>query len=111
MLQDAKGTAVVTGGGSGIGEACARRFAKDGFDIAIVDQSAEGAERVGNDLRAAGAKVGVYVGDVSDLAMMTAFAEQSEADLGPTTALVTSAGIINNPNTIMAMDLAEHARI
>ena len=111
MPQDAKGTAVITGGGSGIGDACARRFAKDGFDFAIIDQNAEGAERVGNDLRSEGHKVGVYVGDVSDLAMMTAFAEQVEADLGPTTALVTSAGIINNSNTIMAMDLDEHARV
>ena len=103
--------AVVTGGGSGIGEACARRFARDGYDVAIIDINAEGAERVGGELRAAGTNVGVHVLDVSDLAALEAAAAQSEADLGPTMAMVTSAGILNNSNTLLAMDLEEHKRV
>ncbi len=106
-----KGTAVVTGGGSGIGEACARRFATDGYAVAIIDQNAAGAERVTSDLSGAGVKVKAYVGDVSDLATMNEFAAAIESDLGPSTALVTSAGILNNANTIMAMDLEEHQRV
>lgn len=111
MAGSDKGVAVVTGGGSGIGEACARRFAKDGYAVSIIDQNAEGAERVGADLSADGIKVGVYVGDVSDIDAMNAIAEKSERDVGPTTALITSAGILNNSNTILAMDLAEHQRV
>jgi NAD(P)-dependent dehydrogenase (short-subunit alcohol dehydrogenase family) len=35
--------AVVTRGGSGIGEACALRLARDGFAIAILDANRAGA--------------------------------------------------------------------
>ena len=110
-MADDKGVAVVTGGGSGIGEACARRFAKDGYAVAIIDVNGEGAERVGKELRDGGAKVGVHVADVSDLSAMEQIAKTSEADLGPTTAMVTSAGILNNSNTLLAMDLDEHKRV
>ena len=111
MIGTDKGVAVVTGGGSGIGEACARRFAKDGYAVAIIDQNMEGAERVAADLAKAGTKTMSLIGDVSDLDSMVAFAKQVESDLGPVTALVTSAGILNNSNTIMAMDLDEHKRV
>ena len=108
---DDLGTAVVTGGGSGIGEACARRFAKDGYAVAVIDQDAAGAERVVSELRKAGATANAYIGDVSESSTMSAFAESIERELGPSTALVTSAGILNNSNTIMAMDLEEHQRV
>jgi len=111
MTQSDKGVAVVTGGGSGIGEACARRFAKDGYDVVIVDQNQDGADRVANDLKADGARAAAMVGDVSEPAAMDAMAIRVEKDVGPVTALVTSAGILNNPNTIMAMDLEEHQRV
>lgn len=106
-----KGVAVVTGGGSGIGEACAKRFAQDGYAVAIIDQNASGAERVSSELIQGGANAKAYVGDVSDLATMNEFAAAIESELGPSTALVTSAGILNNANTIMAMDLDEHQRV
>ena len=111
MADASKGVAVVTGGGSGIGEACAKRFAKDGYAVAVIDQAAEGGERVAGELRHDGATAAAYVGDVSDVATMNNFAEAIERDLGPSTALVTSAGILNNSNTIMAMDLDEHQRV
>ncbi len=106
-----KGIAVVTGGGSGIGEACARRFANDGYAVAVIDQDASGAERVAAEINENGAKAKAYVGDVSELQTMTEFAAGIESELGPATALVTSAGILNNANTIMAMDLEEHQRV
>ena len=108
---EAKGVGVVTGGGSGIGEACARRFAKDGYGVAVIDQNGEGANRVAGELRDAGADAKAFVGDVADPSATNAIAEEIERDLGPVTALVTSAGILNNSNTIMAMDLEEHQRV
>ena len=110
-FDQSKGTAVVTGGGSGIGEACARRFAADGYAVAVIDQDADGAERVATDLKDAGARANAYVGDVSDIDALNDIAAGIERDLGPSTALVTSAGILNNPSTVMAMDLDEHQRV
>ncbi len=45
---------VVTGSASGIGEACAKTYAREGGRIVIVDRDTEGAQRVAGEIRAAG---------------------------------------------------------
>ena len=54
--------ALVTGGGSGIGEAIVHRLAADGASVVVMDVQAESAERVASDLPHAT----TFVGDVTD---------------------------------------------
>ena len=57
--------ALITGGGSGIGEATARRFAAEGAALAIVDLNQEGAEGVAAAIRQAGGRAHAIVADVA----------------------------------------------
>ncbi len=72
-------TAVVTGGGSGIGAAIAERLRNDGHRVAILD------------LNPSDAKFS-YVADVSDRASVDAALDEIRKELGPVTILVNAAG-------------------
>jgi NAD(P)-dependent dehydrogenase (short-subunit alcohol dehydrogenase family) len=101
-----KRVAVVTGGSSGIGEATARRLAKDGYAIAIVDVSKVAGEAVAKSLSGR-----FYECDVSDAKAVDAVAARVEKEMGPADVLVTSAGLIPNSESIMEMDMAAHDRM
>lgn len=58
--------AIVTGAGSGLGEATARVLVEVGVAVALVDVRAEQAEKVAAELRAAGGRVIALGADVSD---------------------------------------------
>lgn len=102
-----KKLAVVTGGASGIGEATVRRFAQDGFAVAIVDVNDANGEALAKSLPEAR----YYRCDVSDLAAQEAVARRIEAEMGVAHALVTCAGIIPNTESVMDMDLEAHKRM
>jgi NAD(P)-dependent dehydrogenase (short-subunit alcohol dehydrogenase family) len=101
-----KRVAVVTGGSSGIGEATARRLAKDGYAIAIVDVNKAAGETVAKSLSER-----FYECDVSDAKAVDAVAARVEKEMGPAEVLVTSAGLIPNSESIMEMDMAAHDRM
>lgn len=81
--------AVVTGGGSGIGKACAEQLAKEGATVVIADQNAISAENVAN---AIGGHA--YTVDVGDTDAIEQFAQHVEANVGPVSVLINSAGIL-----------------
>lgn len=80
--------AAVTGGGSGIGEACARALAAKGAKVAVLDLNAEAAQRVASEIGGIGFAV-----DISDAESTTAVAAQVETALGSVKVLIASAGI------------------
>jgi NAD(P)-dependent dehydrogenase (short-subunit alcohol dehydrogenase family) len=87
-------TAVVTGGGKGIGEAIARRLAADGFAVAVIDLDDENAERVTAEITAAGHRAIALGGvDVSIRSSVDAAMTQVRDQLGPILVLVNNAGI------------------
>ncbi|XP_026740310.1 uncharacterized protein LOC113502809 [Trichoplusia ni] len=56
---------LITGAGSGIGEATAKLFAKEGADVVVVDINEDRVQNIGHQCRAYGKKVLVIQADVS----------------------------------------------
>ncbi|OBA78608.1 short-chain dehydrogenase [Mycobacterium sp. 1164966.3] len=85
--------AVVTGGGSGVGQAIAAHLAQDGRRVAVLDCNGEAADKVVGQLRVDGRDaLGVQV-DVSDPDAVARAFKVVRDTLGPTEILVTSAAI------------------
>jgi NAD(P)-dependent dehydrogenase (short-subunit alcohol dehydrogenase family) len=85
------GTAVITGGANGIGQAYAVRLAEDGFDIAVADVVE--ASKTKELIEAQGRKFFSAIVDVTSPEATQSFAAQVEENLGNVTALVNNAGI------------------
>ena len=102
---------VVTGGGSGIGRATAKRFAEDGDFIVVADINEETAKAVTTEISAAGGNATHFRVDVADDASVTALADAVESTHGATDVLVTSAGVLQNVASIRNMDMDEHDRV
>jgi 2-hydroxycyclohexanecarboxyl-CoA dehydrogenase len=85
--------AVVTGGGSGIGEAICHHLARQGHRVAVVDLNGEAAAKVAEQLRSQGTDALGITADVADRAAVDRAFAQARQDLGPVEILVTSAGM------------------
>ncbi len=84
---------VVTGAGSGIGEACVREFAQRHAAVAMVDCKPGAGEKTVSDLRRAGALVEPFLADVSSRADVERLIPEITARLGGIDVLVNNAGI------------------
>src|SRR5437867_6986403 len=94
--------AVVTGGGSGLGEAICLRFAKEGAKVAVLDVNEDAAKLTAE---LAGG-VGIAA-DVSDSASVERALEEAEAALGPVDVWVNNAGIAATAQAERITPLAE----
>ena len=101
------GVAVITGGASGIGEACARRFAADGFKIAVLDVSTDKAQAVAADLPDA---ISITC-DVADWETVDSAIAEVKAKWGRIDVCVASAGILENASTVLDADPEAHDRL
>ncbi|MDR0434521.1 MAG: SDR family oxidoreductase [Gracilibacteraceae bacterium] len=86
-------TALITGGGTGIGRATALRLARAGAAIAVnYSRSAQEAEETRREIEGLGAVCRLYRADVSDDAAVRAMMAQAVADFGGLDILVNNAG-------------------
>jgi NAD(P)-dependent dehydrogenase (short-subunit alcohol dehydrogenase family) len=85
--------ALVTGGGSGIGEASAKALAAVGASVAVLDMDMVGANRVVDQILADGGIAKSYRVDVSDDVAVQAIVESIVKDFGGLHIAVNNAGI------------------
>lgn len=85
--------ALVTGGGAGIGEATARRFAEEGATVVITDINLQTAEAVAAQINASGGKAQAREQDVTDEALWEIVVQDVVATHGSLDVLVNNAGI------------------
>ncbi len=98
MTQQLKGkTALVTGGGSGIGESISLKLASQGAKIVVVDMNLDAATATLEKISAAGGKASVFQCDVSDQAQVDeVFAAIQATDV--IDVLINNAGIAHVGN-------------
>ncbi len=106
--------AILSGSATGIGAACARRFAAEGFNLVVnYTRSAEAAETTARSCRDAGAEAVVVQGDVADDSACVAMVEAAEAAWGRLDVLVNNAGVtrFGDPADLATLDADDFARI
>ncbi|MFE7168810.1 3-oxoacyl-[acyl-carrier-protein] reductase [Streptomyces sp. NPDC057616] len=93
---------IVTGGSRGIGRAIAVQLAAQGYDITFCGRTASPASEATAELvRAQGATCFHQPCDVADSQAVDTFVKRAENELGPTHALVNSAGIVKDNHLVM----------
>jgi meso-butanediol dehydrogenase/(S,S)-butanediol dehydrogenase/diacetyl reductase len=103
--------ALVTGGGSGIGEACVQRLASAGATLVVVDIHAEGARRVTDAVIEQGGAASSFIADVSDAEQAAAAIDHAVANHGGLQVAVNNAGIGGALATTDEYDVAEWRRV
>jgi NAD(P)-dependent dehydrogenase (short-subunit alcohol dehydrogenase family) len=96
--------ALITGGGSGIGMACAKQLAQEGAVICVADVDADRAKVVSGLIQAEGGSALAVACDVADSDSCRKAVDQAAAQLGPIDTLITCAGIHGGGNTVVDTD-------
>jgi NAD(P)-dependent dehydrogenase (short-subunit alcohol dehydrogenase family) len=86
--------ALITGGGTGIGRACALAFAREGAKIAVAGRRREPLEAVVHEIEGAGSKALALTCDVTQTASVAAALSQSEQHFGRLDTIVNNAGAV-----------------
>jgi len=103
----AKPVAIVTGGESGIGAACARRLGQEGACVVVTYyDDHDAAEGVAKEVRQAGGEAIVHQTDVADEPSVESLFEAAEKAFGTVNRLVNSAGL--NMSGVRVKDMELH---
>lgn len=92
MLSLPGNLALITGASRGIGAELAQAFAREGMRLLLTARTEPGLEAVAGRLRASGASVTTFAGDITESSVRAALVERAE-ELGGLTLLVNNAGI------------------
>ncbi|HEY2730005.1 MAG TPA: SDR family NAD(P)-dependent oxidoreductase [Polyangia bacterium] len=103
-------TAIVTGGGSGIGQAISKVFGQQGARVAILDVDERAARETARGIDAAGGEAIGLRCDVTHAAGVEEAFAATEAKLGPLSILVNNAGIAH-VGTIESTTQADFERV
>ena len=107
-----KPIALITGGSRGIGAATALLAAQKGFAVAVnYTANALAADEVVRQIRAGGGTAITVQGDVGIEADILALFDKVDAKLGPLTALVNNAGVVDVASRVDAMSAARLKRM
>jgi NAD(P)-dependent dehydrogenase (short-subunit alcohol dehydrogenase family) len=90
-------TAIVTGGGRGIGEGIARVLGREGANVVVMGRHADELDSVSRSIAAAGGSVLPVVADVTNYASLQAMVARASDHFGGVDILVNNAGIEGPP--------------
>jgi NAD(P)-dependent dehydrogenase (short-subunit alcohol dehydrogenase family) len=85
-------SAIVTGGGSGIGMGLAKELARQGAVVAVADIDLDNAEKIAREISAAGGRAVAVHCDVCDRGSIMRMKEQAIAKIGPIQLVFANAG-------------------
>ena len=91
---------VITGGNSGIGEACAWRFAREGYEVIICSRREAKNQELCESLHAMGARAHGYAVDMRDSVALSAVFQEIKANHPPVDCLINSMGIEGSSFTL-----------
>ncbi|WP_046213597.1 SDR family oxidoreductase [Paenibacillus wulumuqiensis] len=103
-------TAIVTGGGSGIGKASAIRLAAEGAKVYMLDRTPEEAEKTKAEIENAGGKASVIECDVSRPEMIEQAMKQAGEESGSIDIVFANAGINGETAPIETMEIEDWNR-
>lgn len=100
-------SAVVTGGGNGIGKALCLALAGEGVNVAVADIDAAAARVTANEAREAGVEAIDIATNVTDEASVNALADAAWSAFGTVDVLVNNAGVMHATGPLTATSAAD----
>ncbi len=98
--------ALITGGGRGVGAACARKLAREGARVVLAARSASELQAVAAELQSEGREVRWVAGDVSQEEDVAELFRVAREAFGPVEILVNNAGLLRCA-PLVSMPLAD----
>lgn len=104
-------TAIITGGGGGIGRATALRFAEEGAELMIVDLNEESAVQTVQEVKAKGGKATYSITDMTNAEEVEKMVDSVIDTYGKIDILFNNAGVMMHEKKIPDVGLEEWNRI